>query len=694
MRFLLVFLILIPVLRGQPCGPAARLQPLDIVAGALGETDCRLTNGAAYVEYSLTLPVRGQIEIQAAPFAAVLRDSRGRRIGSGGSVRAAAEAGAYTVVIHGANGADTGPFTLRSSFAPEPGLLCRAFPFIGLNDSAAAWLSAASCRLPDGAAYDAYQVRTLGTGTLSVTLESEEIGPRLILRDADGRALTASDEGALEYLVRGDSLYTIVATGSSPGRYRLATSFKPAEGEECRPLATLQPPAGDERRINRTGCAVEDPETGERMYFNWYELKAPEAGTVDVRLYSAVEPMLHLLDPSGNLVAADSLTSERGIAIIRAQVRPGNYTLLAWTQLPFGGDYTLSYEFSPGAPPTPPALALAPGAALVGNLTTTSSGRTAEGVSDVYQIVTQGPGTLEIEMASGDFDAFLALRDALDNRLAANDNSGGTTNSRIAADLPAGSYSVVAASRDRAGGYNISYKFTPHELAPCPAATRLDFGYIGKLDTTSCHGADGQPVDYYEMTTPGDGTSAVTLTSFYLDSYLTLEDTEGNVLRRDDNSYGDNDAIVVQFLPGRTYRVGVRSAAGETTGFYELRRYFSGGGPGNACTEPRPLALGDALDGRLNFTSCEYPNNTFADIYRFELAETTSVELALDSREVDAFLALYDARGNLIDEDDDGGGDTNSLIAASLDPGIYYLVARSAYGYSGGSYRLSTTKKE
>ena len=143
----------------------------------------------------------------------------------------------------------------------------------------------------------------------------------------------------------------------------------------------------------------------------------------------------------------------------------------------------------------------------------------------------------------------------------ANDNiDGGTTNSRIAADLPAGSYSVVAATMDRSGGYNISYKFTPHELAPCASVTKLDVGYIGKLGPTSCRGADGQPVDYYEMTTPAAGTSAVTLTSFYLDSYLTVEDTEGNVLRRDDNSYGENDAIVVQFLPGRTYRVGVRAA--------------------------------------------------------------------------------------------------------------------------------------
>ena len=525
-------------------------------------------------------------------------------------------------------------------------------------------------------------------------LESEEIGPRLILRDADGRALTSADEGRLEYLVRGDSLYTIVATGSSPGWYRVSTSFKPAEDEECAPISTLQPGAGDERRINRSGCAVEDPETDERMYYNWYELKAPEAGTVDVRMYSAVEPMLHLLDPSGNVVAADSLTSERGIAIVRAQVRPGNYTLLAWTQLPFGGDYTLSYEFSPGAPPTPPALSLPPGAALTGNLTTTSSGRTAEGVADVYQIVTEGPGTLEIEMASGDFDAFLALRDARDNRLAANDNSGGTTNSRIAADLPAGSYSVVASTMDRAGGYNISYKFTPHELAPCATVTKLDFGYVGRLGPTSCRGADGQPVDYYEMTTPAAGTSAVTLSSFYLDSYLTVEDTEGNVLRRDDNSYGENDAIVVQFLPGRTYRLGVRAARGETGGFYELRRYFAGGERSNACTEPRPLALGDALDGRLNFTSCEYPNDTFADIYRFELGEAASVELALDSLEIDAFIALYDARGNLIDEDDDGGGASNALIGASLDPGTYYLVARSAKGYSGGTYRLSTTRKE
>lgn len=687
MRLLLAFFVLIPFLHGQPCGPAARLQPLDVIEGILADADCRLTNGARYAEYSLTLPARGQVELDAAPFAAVLRDSRGRRIAAGTAVRAAAEAGTYTVVIHGANAADGGPFTLRSGFVPEPGVLCRAYPSIGLNDSAAAWLSAASCRLPDGAAYDAYRLRTLGTGTLTVTLESDEIGPRLILRDADGRALISEDQGRLEYLVSGDSLYTLVATGGAPGHYRLTTSFTPAEGEECAPVATLQPGAGDERRINRSGCALEDPETGDRMYYNWYELRAPEAGTLDVRMYSAVEPMLHLLDSSGNLVAADSLTSASGIAIVRAQVRAGRYTLLAWTRLPFGGDYTLSYEFSPGPPPTPPALTLSPGAALTGFLSTTSSGRTAEGVANVYQVVTEAPGTLEIEMSSGDFDAFLALRDATDNRLAANDNSGGTNHSRIAADLPAGTYSVVASTMDLAGGYNISYKFTPHELAPCAAVTRLDFGYVGKLGPTSCRGADGQPVDYYEMTTPADGTSAVTLTSFYLDSYLTIEDIAGNVLRRDDNSYGQNDAIVVQFLPGRTYRIGVRAGGGETTGFYELRRYFASGGRPTACTDPRPLAIGEAVEGRLNFTSCEFPGDTFADIHRLDLGEAAALEAAIESLEIDPSLALYDARGNLIDED-------GALISASLDAGTYYLVARSASGYIGGAYRLAIARKE
>ena len=356
------------------------------------------------------------------------------------------------------------------------------------------------------------------------------------------------------------------------------------------------------------------------------------------------------------------------------QLRPGNYTLLAWTRLPFGGDYTLEYNFRPGAPPTFPALSLAPGANLTGSLSTLSSSRTHEGLADIYQIVTDAPGTLAIDMTSGDFSTFLALRDARDNRLAG-------AGSRIVADLPAGTYSLVASTLDTTGGYNIGYQFTAHELAPCGAATKLDAvaGYVGKLGVSPCRGADGQPVDYYELTAPADGSHAFTLFGQGFDPYLTIEDTAGNVLRR-------GGGLLADYFPGgRTLRIGVRAGDGATTGFYELRRYFAGGGPPPGCAGAGSIAPGQSIDGELNFTSCDYPGGTFADIYRLELAEAAELEVAVDSSQFDAIASVLDAKGNLID--------TDALLELALDPGTYFVVAKSSSGDTG-TYRLSVAPKQ
>ena len=157
MRFFLAFFLFLPFLRAQTCGPAARLAPVDEITGAIADTDCALTDGARYTEYSLTLPTRGRVELDVAGGAAILRDPQGRRIASGASIRTPAERGPYTVVIT----SDSGPYQIRSNFVPEPNNICQDFPSLGLNDTASGRLTEASCRMPDGTA-----LRRLSRGAL------------------------------------------------------------------------------------------------------------------------------------------------------------------------------------------------------------------------------------------------------------------------------------------------------------------------------------------------------------------------------------------------------------------------------------------------------------------------------------------------------------------------------------------------
>ena len=262
-------------------------------------------------------------------------------------------------------------------------------------------------------------------------------------------------------------------------------------------------------------------------------------------------------------------------------------------------------------------------------------------------------------------------------------------NGQLAADLPAGVYSIVASTADAAGNYAIGYRFTARDLPACPAPAALEAGYIGRLTDQSCRGPNGQPADFYQFTTPEDGVTALTMTSQWLDSVLSIEDAEGNVRRRDDNSLGQSDARLVQFLPGKTYRVAARGADGTPTGYYEIRRYFAPGERPAGCKPLRTVAPGDAVDAQLNFTACQFPDDTFADVYRLDLPETAAIQLALDSNEFDGYLLVLDTMGNIVAEDDDSGDGLNAALTTTLEPGSYFVVAKPVENNAVGAYRLT-----
>jgi hypothetical protein len=542
MRLLAVLILLFPALRAQTCAPAGRLAPNASVSGAIDENSCRLADGTSYAAYSLVLPVRGQLQLdaqsQAFTAAVILRDSLGHALASGASIRTSAEAGSYTVVLDTAAAGDTGAFQLQSGFTPEPDTYCRTAAPAGLNQAITGRLAAGSCRTPDGTAYDMYDVVTLGSGTLDVAITSDDFAGYVILRGADGHPLATSDNGRLSYLLDGDQRYTVVAMAadSGAGAYRLELKFTPAETETCRAVKAFTQSDEDRGKITPDGCAIEDPSTEDRTYYSYYDVKVAEPGVAEVRMTSAAfNPALYLLDESGSLIASDAGTAGKGQALLRQQLRPGNYTVLAFSSIAIAADYTLRYGFAPGPPAAVPAQTIDAGAVIQGTLSAESSTRTAEGLADVYTITTPAAGTVDIAVASRDFTPWLALRDAKDNRIVADQYATG----RLAADLPAGTYSIVAATANLAGAYTLGYQFTPKTQPPCATPPELGAGYIGLLGPDSCRGANGQPADYYRFTAPEDGTTALTMISGYLYSSLTVEDAQGNVLRRDENGLGN-----------------------------------------------------------------------------------------------------------------------------------------------------------
>ena len=697
---LVVFLV--APLDAQDCPAIVNILPGATLSSALDSTNCRLTDGSAYMPYRLDLPVRGQIKIDLTGAKAnlnlILRDSSGARIDSGVSIHRAIEAGSYMLLVNGQTPADLGPYAVATAFTAEHGMLCSSFPNIGRRQTVNGVFGGAGCLLPDGSQYDAYSLTTDGAGTLTVTASSTDFTPVIALRAGDGRLVNSSASGSMSALVTGDSQYTVVITSADQaGAYQLTTAFQSGVDETCRSQKTITDSTSDSAAISGTSCYVTLFDSGDQLYYNYYVLTLASAGMVNLTAGSAdFTATLNLLDANGNVLVSDSggggLDANGSVqSNVRMQLPAGTYRLQVFSDVPSGGNYTLSYAFTAGNPqPCPPATA-SPGDLLTGGLSARSC-RTALGLSDLYSMTLPAAGTISLDMSSFDFDTRLVLRDAKDNLIVRNDDVDGVTAAHVAADLPAGTYTILAAATSGAGNYRATSSFAGHDIPSCTFAPTLDLngGYIQRLGPNSCHGANGQPVDYYTFTLSVDSLVLAVMTSSEVDGYLTLYDANGNVLRSDDNSYGSTDPLIVQYLPAGTYKLAARDVSGGPGGLYEVDLRTTSGARPSFCTSRGSIAVGGTATGNITYTGCQYIDNTFADIYTLNLGTDTQLDLSLSSSDFDAYLILLDAKGNVVDEDDDSGGGTNSRITDTLPAGTYYVVAKPFGDYTrSGAYTLA-----
>ncbi|MDQ6704951.1 MAG: pre-peptidase C-terminal domain-containing protein [Acidobacteriota bacterium] len=702
MKFPLTILFLAacltPEALAQMCAPPGVLQPAGVVSGTLNQANCLLSDGTIYADYLLTIPSHGTLIVQADassfPPLVILRDAAGNALASGKNLRQAIEPGDYHLLVNAASPGQAGDFTLRTTFQREPDILCQSFARIGAGRSVSGQLNASSCTLPDGSAYDAYAITIYGSGTLDVSMDSPDFNTYAILRGETGIQLASASNGGagttarISVQVSGNETYTIIASaadaGQKPGNYRLSTAFTPADGETCVPAKVLTDSDQVPGSIAVGSCAFNLPQRQDSALFNFYDIRVPSDGFADIEVKNATfGPLLLLLDADGNPVAEDIQSGGSNVPIVRQQLAPGNYRLVVFDEDSFGGDYALQYSFRPGLPEICPVLALNATQTVTGTLDGSASCRTGGLVADVYRITLPASGTLDLNLSSSDFTTSLELRDAKDNRLTDGEQTSGGASSRVLADLPAGVYTVVAASLDSSGGYSLGYQVTPKDLAPCQSAQPLPLnsGYIGLLGAgapggSNCTGPGGRPFDRYQFTTATDGTVAAVMTSKVVDSLLTLTGSTGAVLRFDDHSYAGDNALIVQYLPAGTYRLEARPAGTRTSGNYRVDLLFSVGGRPGFC-DARPLANGAPVNANLNFTSCQYLDHTFADFYQFSVTGATmGVQIDAASQNFNAYLILLDAKGNLIATDDDSGGGTNARLQQNLDPGTYFAVVK------------------
>jgi len=696
-------LLLVSVcLHAQDCPAIASVLPNATLSGTLDATNCRLTDGSAYMPYRLDLPVRGQVKIDLgggqSNLAFILRDGSGVKIDAGASIRRPIEAGSYTLLVNGQTATDLGAYTITTAFTAEPGMLCNNFPNIGRRQTVNGVMGGSGCTAPDGSTYEAYTLTTDGSGTLTVTVASQDFTAQVALRSSDGVLVNTSMNGTMTALVTGDSQYTLVVTSSDKaGAYQMTTSFQAGVDETCRSQASLTDPVTQTGTIGGTSCYQILEGSGDLLYYNYYTLNLSAAGVVDVTAASPdFSATLNLLDAAGNVLGVDQgsggYDSQYSVkSSLHMQLPAGLYRLQIFSDIPSGGNYGLQYNFTAGNPQPCVPVTAAPGDLLTGGLYQQSC-RTAFGLTDLYRIATPASGTLDLDMSSFDFNTRLLLRDLKDNLIVRNDDVDGVTDSHITADLPAGTYVVGASATSGAGNYRTTTKFTGHDPADCSYVQSLDLngGFIQILGAQPCRGANGQPVDYYSFTLSVDSLVLAVMTSSALDGHLELYDSKGSVIRFDDNSYGQGDPLIIQYLPAGTYKLAARDVSGSSGGIYEIDLRTTPGPRPAFCGSRGPIPVGATVTGNITYTACQYPDGTFADFYKMDLAADTTVELRANSSDFDAYLILFDAKGNLIDQDDDSGGGTNARIADLLPAGSYYVVVKPFGDYtSHGTYSLA-----
>ena len=685
-------------LHAQDCAAVARVLPAGTLSGTLDDASCRLLDGTLYTPYRMDLPVRGQIKLalsgNATDLLLTLRDANGGRIDSAAAISRPIEAGSYTVLV---NSGKAGDYSVTTTFSAEPGILCANFPNLSRHQAVNGRLPSSGCLAPDGSPYEAYTLTTDGAGTLTITVDSTDFSPMIAVRSMDGRQIAMPAASPVNVVVSGDSQYLIVITSAdTTGAYTLNSSFQSAGDETCRSQKTMSASDSDSNSIGADSCFVTIAGSGDQSYYNYYNLTLPAPGLVNATAASSdFNATLNLLDAGGNLLATNAgggydaqLNPQSSL---RTQLPAGSYRLQVFSDVPSGGAYSLNYTFTPGNPKPCAPAALNFGDLPTGTLSADSC-RTSLGISDVYTLTVPAAGTVDLDMSTSVFNSILVIRDSKDNLIVGNDEVDGVSDSQVTADLPAGTYTVVAAALSGSGNYRLAAKFTPHDIPPCTYTQSLDLngGYIQRLGPGSCRASNGQPVDYYSFTLSADALVLAVMTSSEVDGYLVLYDNAGNILRTDDNSYGSNDPLIVQYLPAGTYKLAARDASSTIGGLYEVDLRTTAGPRPPFCTPKSTLTPGSTATGVITYTGCQYIDNTFADFYQLTLAADATVDIEADSSDFDAYLVLLDSKGAVVDEDDDSGGNTNARISANLAAGSYTVVVKPFGDYTSyGKYALT-----
>jgi hypothetical protein len=302
--------------------------------------------------------------------------------------------------------------------------------------------------------------------------------------------------------------------------------------------------------------------------------------------------------------------------------------------------------------------------------------------SDYWTFYGYAGDTVRINM-DAEFDTYLYLYDPGDALVESNDDSNGSLNSEITYTLPtSGTYTIEA--RGFSTGASGSYTIALNTVSSNGGGDSFgDLATIAYGDQVSGVLSLGERETWTFNGTQGD-TISIFLFSEDFDSYVYLYSASDMLLSYDDDTGGELDSSLTYTLPYTgQYSIVAASFSDRGAGSYLLYLWLEAAGASSSVPQ---LSYGDSVNGTLEIGG--------SDTWTFSGTAGDVVTIFLYSLDFDSYVYLYNPSDVLVLQDDDSGGDLDSLISGYILPssGTYTIVATSFRENGGGDYLLELTR--
>jgi hypothetical protein len=329
-----------------------------------------------------------------------------------------------------------------------------------------------------------------------------------------------------------------------------------------------------------------------------------------------------------------------------------------------------------------------------------------------YSFYAQQGDILQISMTrvSGDLDPYLQIVDSASTVIAFNDEVIGSPSFDAVVEglviQQTGVYVIVAAryggtAGTSSGTFLLSLVTTENSgLRNTPQTAQV----IRLGDQVDGELTNANPSNYFAFDALQNDLITIRMArrGGALDSYLALYDNTLRELASNDDAPDTQNAAIEQFLIPASGRYIIRATRfeGDPNGVLTVGRYqlqISGGGNVFDAVPPdvARITYGTTVTGRLDDV---VPSLDYA--FYGVAGDAVSVSLSRGDGNLDPVVALLDAQGRVLAQDDDGGTEQNARIDRYVLPadGVYYVRAARYSGTTGnintfGSYILVLARR-